>query len=278
MYWEGCPADDGRQAAAEGEGDFGLSELLEFLARSLVDSPDEVEVERIDEDDDTVVLELSVAEEDRGKVIGRQGRTVRALRTIMRASGAGDDRRILVDPSLPPAALPARFNERTGLDPEAVTDVFCTTLRPVHRRGIIAFDNAKWWVNELELDTYRGYLEGLADSAGRLDQADAVNIETDLKLLERFRPAPEKFTPQVHLYPLLGSSPGSAGLLLTQPTATIIVAGDAALTAAHLQRGQVWQGCANTQSAMDSLQDIVEMADIVIPGHDNITLIGGKWT
>ena len=97
MDWEGCPADDSRQAATEGEGDFGLSELLEFLARSLVDSPDEVEVERIDEDDDTVVLELSVAEEDRGKVIGRQGRTVRALRTIMRASGAGDDRRTLVE-------------------------------------------------------------------------------------------------------------------------------------------------------------------------------------
>jgi hypothetical protein len=71
--------------------------LLEFLARALVDEPDEVEVERFDEDDDTVVLELFVSEDDRGKVIGRQGRTVKALRAIMRASGAGDGKRILVE-------------------------------------------------------------------------------------------------------------------------------------------------------------------------------------
>ena len=71
--------------------------MLEFLARALVDEPDEVEVERFDEDDDTVVLELFVSEDDRGKVIGRQGRTVKALRAIMRASGAGDGKRILVE-------------------------------------------------------------------------------------------------------------------------------------------------------------------------------------
>ena len=59
------------------------------------------------------------------------------------------DRRILVDPSLPPKTLLARFNERTGLDPEAVTDVFCTTLRPVHRRGIIAFGISKVWRTRL---------------------------------------------------------------------------------------------------------------------------------
>jgi len=64
---------------------------------ALVDSPDEVEVERFDEDDDTIVLELSVAEPDRGKVIGRQGRMVKALRAIMRASGAGEGKRILVE-------------------------------------------------------------------------------------------------------------------------------------------------------------------------------------
>ena len=187
------------------------------------------------------------------------------------------EKQIIVDPSLPPTALQARFNERTGQDPKTVTDVFCTTLRPVHRRGIAAFENAKWWTNELELETYRGYLEGLADSASRLDQEDAANVLADLKLLNRFRPAPEKFTPQVHLYPLVGPSPGSAGLLLTPPTTTIIVAGDAVLTSAHLLTGQIWQGCSDRKLAMDSLQDVVSMADIVIPGHDNIAFTGGKW-
>ena len=54
-----------------------MAELLEFLARKLVDKPDEVRVERVDEDD-TVVLRLHVAEDDLGKVIGRQGRIARA--------------------------------------------------------------------------------------------------------------------------------------------------------------------------------------------------------
>jgi uncharacterized protein len=56
-----------------------------------------VQVKEYEEDDETVVLELSVAEEDRGKVIGRQGRTAKALRGIMRAGGAKDGKRILVE-------------------------------------------------------------------------------------------------------------------------------------------------------------------------------------
>lgn len=63
-----------------------LTELLEFLARALVDSPDQVKVDEFDSDG-TLVLELSVAEPDLGKVIGKQGRTANALRTIIRASG-----------------------------------------------------------------------------------------------------------------------------------------------------------------------------------------------
>ena len=71
--------------------------MLEYLARTLVDHPDQVEVTEIEEDEETVVLELSVAEEDRGKVIGRQGRTAKALRSIMKASGTKDGKRVLVE-------------------------------------------------------------------------------------------------------------------------------------------------------------------------------------
>ena len=56
-----------------------------------------MEVTEFDEDEETVVLELSVAEEDRGKVIGRQGRTAKALRGIMKAGGFKDGRRVLVE-------------------------------------------------------------------------------------------------------------------------------------------------------------------------------------
>ncbi len=74
-----------------------MRELLEELARALVDSPESVAVEEFEEDDGTIVLELSVADDDYGKVIGRGGSTARALRTVIKAAGASDDRRVLVD-------------------------------------------------------------------------------------------------------------------------------------------------------------------------------------
>jgi uncharacterized protein len=74
-----------------------VEDLLEFLARSLVDKPDEVSVEGFEEDDGTVVLEIHVADDDVGKVIGRGGRTVSSLRTVMRAVASHQDERVLVD-------------------------------------------------------------------------------------------------------------------------------------------------------------------------------------
>jgi predicted RNA-binding protein YlqC (UPF0109 family) len=65
-----------------------LAELLEDLARRLVDEPDQVRVEREQREDGVTVLRLHVAPDDVGKVIGRKGRIARALRAIVRASGA----------------------------------------------------------------------------------------------------------------------------------------------------------------------------------------------
>jgi uncharacterized protein len=74
-----------------------MKELLEYLARLLVDEPNGVEVEQFDEDDGTVVLELAVAEDDYGKVIGKGGRTANALRTVVKAAAVKEGRRVLVD-------------------------------------------------------------------------------------------------------------------------------------------------------------------------------------
>ena len=73
-----------------------LKDLLEYLAKSLVDSPDEVQVQ-MTETETTVVLELSVAKDDVGKVIGKQGRIARALRTIVKASTVRDGKRAIVE-------------------------------------------------------------------------------------------------------------------------------------------------------------------------------------
>ena len=74
-----------------------MRELLVFLAKALVDQPDKVEVEQFEEDDGTLVLELSVDEDDYGQVIGRGGRTAQALRTVVKAAAVKDNRRVLVD-------------------------------------------------------------------------------------------------------------------------------------------------------------------------------------
>lgn len=73
-----------------------MAELLAHLARQLVDEPDAVEVEEVQQEGATV-LKLRVAKEDVGKVIGRQGRIARALRAIVRASGARSHRRVVLE-------------------------------------------------------------------------------------------------------------------------------------------------------------------------------------
>ena len=74
-----------------------MKELLEYLARGLVESPDEVEVNEVQEDDGSVVLELSVGDDDYGNVIGRGGRTAAALRTVIKTAATKDRRRVFVD-------------------------------------------------------------------------------------------------------------------------------------------------------------------------------------
>ena len=74
-----------------------MEDLLAYLARSLVDEPDRVSVDSFEEEDGTIVLELRVGEDDAGKVIGRGGRTISALRTVVKASSVREGRRVLVD-------------------------------------------------------------------------------------------------------------------------------------------------------------------------------------
>jgi len=76
--------------------DSSLKEVVETIAKALVDHPDEVAVSEIDGEGATV-LELRVASEDLGKVIGKQGRTVRAMRTLLRAAGTKCRRRFVLE-------------------------------------------------------------------------------------------------------------------------------------------------------------------------------------
>ncbi|MDD3184894.1 MAG: KH domain-containing protein [Anaerostipes sp.] len=73
-----------------------MKHLLEVIAKALVDQPEEVSVTE-KEDDNTLVLELRVAQNDMGKVIGKQGRIAKAIRTVVKASVNKGDKKIIVD-------------------------------------------------------------------------------------------------------------------------------------------------------------------------------------
>jgi predicted RNA-binding protein YlqC (UPF0109 family) len=81
---------------AQKSGEPALRELVDYLARGLVDRPEEVKVDEVSEPD-ALVFELQVAEEDLGKVIGKQGRTAKALRTILAAASAKTRRRVILE-------------------------------------------------------------------------------------------------------------------------------------------------------------------------------------
>lgn len=73
-----------------------MKELLETIAKSLVDNPDEVSVEIVEKEDLTV-LQLRVGEGDIGKVIGRQGRIAKAIRTVIRSASSSEPKKVVVD-------------------------------------------------------------------------------------------------------------------------------------------------------------------------------------
>ncbi len=73
-----------------------MKELLEFIAKSMVDNPDAVEITVVERDAATV-LKLHVDESDMGKVIGKQGRIAKAIRTVMKAAASNENKKIIVD-------------------------------------------------------------------------------------------------------------------------------------------------------------------------------------
>ena len=107
-----------------------------------------------------------------------------------------------------------------------------------------------------------------ASSGG--DEPRANDLEQGLAILGRCRPAPDRLTQGVDLFPLPGVTPGSCGLLLSLPGATVLVCGDAVATREHLEQGKVLPGSADIELARDSFAEAVQIADVLILGRDNL--------
>ena len=183
------------------------------------------------------------------------------------------DARILVDPSLPEQALVARLAERRGIGPDAITHVFLTNFHPMRRRGLGAFADAQWLVGELERETIGAQLvEKFREAEGAGDADLATTLRSEIALLQRCKAAPDRLATSVDLFPLPGVTPGSCGLLLPLPSATVLVAGDAVATEEHLAAGKVIAPVFNLEQAQESFREAVEIADVIVCGRDNAVL------
>ena len=181
------------------------------------------------------------------------------------------DTTILVDPSLPGPVLEKLLFDRAGLAPRQIEVVFLTSFRPVHRRGLDLFARADVFMGEKEIESVARHLDETRDNTPGDTEVRSL-IQSERGILNRIKPAPDRLTPQVHLFPTPGPSVGSCSLLLTPPARTVAVAGDAVLTRAHYEAGVVFEQSFDAEAAKESLTELVELADLLVPGHDNLVL------
>jgi glyoxylase-like metal-dependent hydrolase (beta-lactamase superfamily II) len=196
---------------------------------------------------------------------GEAVRTAHATTTLIRAGRSN----ILVDPGLPPPAIKARLYERTGLQPEQIDTVFLTNFRPSHRAGIALFTRAKVLIHEREQEITSAHLEALSEEAAHDDEGRRT-ILSELELLRTFQPAEDKLAEQIDLFPLPGYTPGTCGLLVAAPTYTAMIAGDAVPTLDHFLAGQLLPDAYDLAAAGESMREVYEIADLIVPGHDNL--------
>ena len=193
-------------------------------------------------------------------------RTPHSTTTLIRSG----KRTILVDPGLPAAVLSARLYERSGLKAEAVDTIFLTSFRPAHRAGLAAFARARVLICERERETVRPYLEKMLEAMGDERDEQRTLVANELAILNACEIAEDKIAAGVDLFPLPGFSEGTCGLLLTTSSLTVLVAGDGVPTQEHFLAGQVLPESQDIAQAQESMREVYEIADLVIPGHDNI--------
>lgn len=197
-------------------------------------------------------------------------RPAHATTTLIRENGTS----ILVDPSLPDEMLRHRLDERAGLSPEQIDVVFLTNFLPAHRRGLALFKEARWLIGELERETMTQFVSAaLSGSGPAVDELSYEELTAELELLGRLEPASEKITDSVSLFPSYGATRGNASLLIAA-SKTVIVAGDAIMSRDHFDNQRVWERSVDPETAKESFVELREIADVIIPGHDNIMLIG----
>jgi len=103
------------------------------------------------------------------------------------------------------------------------------------------------------------------------DQGELLDVlKKDLAILQRCVAAPDSLAEGVDLFPLPGITPGLCGLLVSQPRHTTLICGDAIATQEYLEQGKTLPFAIDITQAKESFQEAVEIADLLIPGRDNL--------
>jgi len=143
----------------------------------------------------------------------------------------------------------------------------------MRRRGLDAFAQAEWLVPEAEREMVGvDLVSRFREAHGAGDAEVARLLREEIERLERCRACPDRLAPGVDLFPLPGATPGCAGLILSLPGSTVVVAGDAVATAEHLEAGLVITPCFDVEQARASLAECIEIADLIVCGRDNLVL------
>jgi glyoxylase-like metal-dependent hydrolase (beta-lactamase superfamily II) len=162
---------------------------------------------------------------------------------------------LVVDPGWPAEVLDSALYYRAGLKARDVTHVFLTHFDASHCMGLTLFEKARWSMYDEEIR--------YADAETPVD-APARTI------LGRLQAAPEKFAPGVDLFPTFGHTPGHASVLAYTALESILIAGDVVLTRDHFESSDLGEMPWDLEKAKVSFQDVMEIADQVVPGHDNV--------
>ncbi len=194
-------------------------------------------------------------------------RTGHATSTVIKSGNSV----LLVDPSLPPVMLDARLQERWGLTLADITHVFLTSFDPDRRRALLGLGEAVWYLHAPEIEAAS---EAIQDELHRAegDVELVALLEEHQALLQTCVVPNDTVMEGVDLFPLPGFTPGSCGLLLPTAKRTILICGDTVATQEHLKQGSVLSTSADIERAQESFKECIEIADIIVPGRDNVLL------
>ncbi len=188
-----------------------------------------------------------------GESDARGYRSPRCTCTLLRVG----KRTIIVDPSCPPDEMVRVLDERTGLEPAAVDTVFLTHFHGDHRYGIEAFPHARWMMAADETLDWDRRLP--ADSPDRA-------------ILARMQSPGGGPAPGVMCIATPGHTRSHTSLLFTSEDMRIVIAADAAMTRDFFLSRDYYFNTENPTAAVASMEEIATMADVIVPGHDNVFL------